>query len=107
MDGWAGVRFRFELLLLDVDNDVLSRLLDPGYFLESVAFLALTLYLETDRGTALIGFFALDVDDEGVDGIEGFELIDVVDGTVDIKAEDDDLFSGNLLSGFLRSLKSP
>ena len=91
------------LLEIDVDNDVLSRLLD--YFLESVAFLALILYLETERGTALIGFFALDVDDDGVEGIERFELIELVDVTVDIKAEDD-LFSGNLVSGFLSSLKS-
>ena len=92
-------------MLLDVDNDVLSRLLDAGYFLESVAFLALILYLETDRGTALIGFFALDDKEDGVEGIEGVELIEVVDGTVDIKAEDD-LFSGSLASGFLSSLKS-
>ena len=91
------------LLEIDVDNEVLCRPLD--YFLESVAFLALILYLETERGTALIGFFALDVDDDGVEGIERFELIEVVDGTVEIKAEDD-LFSGNLLSGFLSSLES-
>ena len=92
------------MLDIEVDIEVFTRLEAAGYFLESVAFFALNLYLLTDNGAAFTGFFVLD--DTGVDGIED---IDAVEGTVDIDADEDDFLgaaNGALINGYFSNFLS-
>ena len=104
------------VLFLRFDNDVevnelalLLLLLGLDYFLESVAFFALILYLLIDKTEVegLTGFLALD--EEGVEGIDGVEEREVVDGTVEIEPLDIELFcviKEALINGSLSNFQS-